>query len=77
MVPTMPEVRRGWPLDYIPAGKENWVAFVEQATSDQLEQAMLTLAYDLLCAGRFALAEEALREVLRDRARCGVGGVPQ
>ncbi len=73
----MSEPQRGWPLPYIPAGKANWEAFVTQATSDQLDQACLSLAYDLLVAGRITEAREALEAVLADRARCGVGMAPQ
>jgi hypothetical protein len=73
----MPEPRRGWPLDYIPAGKENWIAFVAQATPDQIEQVCLCIARDALLARDSSLALDALNAVLADRARRGVGGVPQ
>jgi hypothetical protein len=73
----MPDLRRGWPLDYIPAGRENWIAFVRQATDDQLDQVCLSVARDALRAGQYALALEAVETVLASRARRGVGGVLQ
>lgn len=73
----MLDPRRGWPLSYIPAGKKNWIAFVRQATADQLDQVCLSIAYDALRAGQYGVALEALEAVLADRARRGVGGVPQ
>jgi hypothetical protein len=73
----VPEQRRGWPLNYIPAGEANWRAFVARATTDQIEEAALRIAYDALLAGNVELAAEALRAVLQDRDRRGVGGPPQ
>lgn len=76
-MPNLQPPRRGWPLPYIPAGEASWRAFVAHATHEQLEQACLSMVYDLLLEGNLALATEGLREVLLDRARRGVGGVPQ
>lgn len=69
--------RRGWPLNYIPAGKENWVAFVQQATPAQIERACLSFSADMIREGRFDLALDGIEAVLSDWDRRGYGGVVQ
>lgn len=73
----MADLRRGWPFPYIPEGKANWIAFVQQATVEQMEQACLAFAYQALLDGRPADAADLLAAVLNDRACRGVGGILQ
>lgn len=69
-------VRRGWPLVYIPAGKNNWAAFLREATDEQLEQTCLVMAYDALLSGQVELAREGLRAILEARVRRAEVGEP-
>lgn len=39
-----PAQRPGWPLPYIPAGKENWIRFLQEATDEQVDLALAACA---------------------------------
>jgi site-specific recombinase XerD len=67
----MAEPRRGWPLDHIPAGQEHWVAFVRQATPEEIERMCLTLAADVIREGRDDPLADAIAAFLLGREAAG------